>query len=61
MRYVYFTKSLQALDTARTVAFLKEIGADGADLAVRPGYPIHPDNATAELPRAVKVFRDGAW
>ena len=58
MRYVYFTKSLQALDIPKTLAFLKEIGVDGADLAVRPGYAINPDNALAELPRAVKAFRD---
>jgi sugar phosphate isomerase/epimerase len=58
MRYVYFTKSLQAFDIPKTVAFLKEIGVDGADLTVRPGYPIHPDNALAELPRAVKALHD---
>src|SRR5712691_2386658 len=58
MRYVYFTKMLQTLDLAGLVAFFKEVGLDGADLAVRPGYPVNPDNALTELPRAVKVFKD---
>jgi sugar phosphate isomerase/epimerase len=58
MRYVYFTKSLQGLDLPRLRAFLKEAGLDGADLAVRPGYPVHPDNARTELPRAAKAFQE---
>lgn len=58
MRYVYFTKSLQKLDLQGILNFLKEAGLDGADLAVRPGYPVHPDNALTELPRAAKAFRN---
>ncbi len=58
MRYVYFTKTLQSLDLAGLAAFLKQAGLDGADLAVRPGHPVHPDNVRTELPRAVKLFRD---
>src|SRR5262249_46366594 len=58
MRYVYFTKSLQSLDVAGLIAFLKETGLDGADLAVRPGYPVTPGNVTAELPKAAKAFSD---
>ncbi|HEY1381035.1 MAG TPA: sugar phosphate isomerase/epimerase family protein [Gemmataceae bacterium] len=58
MRYVYFTKSLQSLDLAGVIAFLKDVGLDGADLAVRPGYPVHPGNVRTELPAAAKQFRD---
>lgn len=58
MRFVYFTKTLQSLDVAGLVGFCKEVGLDGVDLAVRPGYPVHPDNAVAELPRAFKTFKD---
>lgn len=58
MRYVYFTKTLQALDLPGVLRFLKEGGLDGADLAVRPGYPVHPDNAVTELPRAAKMFQE---
>src|SRR5262249_50282175 len=58
MRYIYFTKSLQTLDIPGVIAFLKDTGLDGADLTVRPGYPVTPDNVTAELPRAAKAFAD---
>ena len=56
MRYVYFTKSLQSLDVPGLIAFLKGAGLDGADLAVRPGYPVHPDNAATALPAAAKAL-----
>ncbi len=58
MRYVYFTKTLQTLDVPGLIAFCKEAGLDGVDLAVRPGYPVHPDNALVELPKAFKAFKD---
>ena len=58
MQYVYFTKTLQELDVKAVAAFCKEVGVDGADLTVRPGYPVNPDNAGAALPEAVKILRD---
>jgi sugar phosphate isomerase/epimerase len=58
MRYVYFTRELKTLDLKGVIAFCKETGVDGADLTVRPGYPVHPDNALTELPAAVKTFKD---
>jgi len=58
MRYVYFTKELKSLDVKEMIAFCKEAGLDGVDLAVRPGYPVNPDNALTELPAAVKAFKD---
>jgi sugar phosphate isomerase/epimerase len=58
MRYVYFTKTLQKLDVKGLVAFCQEVGLNGVDLAVRPGYPVHPDNVLGALPEAAKVFRD---
>ena len=58
MRFVYFTKLLRGQDIPGIIAFLKDVGVDGADLAVRPGYPVTPDNAAAELPKAAKAFRD---
>jgi sugar phosphate isomerase/epimerase len=58
MRYVYFTKTLQTLDLPGLAAFFKEVGLDGADLAVRPGYPVTPDNAATELPKAAKLFKE---
>ncbi len=58
MQYVYFTKFLQALNLPDLAGWLKEVGLQGADLTVRPGYPVNPDNVAAELPKAVKLFRD---
>jgi sugar phosphate isomerase/epimerase len=58
MRYVYFTKTLESLDIAGLLAFFKEVGLDGADLAVRPGHPVNPNNVATELPKAVKAFAD---
>jgi sugar phosphate isomerase/epimerase len=57
MKYVYFSKLLQGLDLAGMAAFCKEVGLDGVDLTVRPGYPVTPDNAATVLPEAVKLFR----
>src|SRR3954447_10575119 len=58
MRYIYFTKYLRDQDIKGLAAFCKEVGLDGVDLAVRPGYPVSPDNAAAALPDAVKAFAD---
>jgi sugar phosphate isomerase/epimerase len=58
MRYVYFTKSLQSLNIAGLIAFFKDAGLDGADLVVRAGHPVTPNNVRTKLPEAVKAFRD---
>jgi sugar phosphate isomerase/epimerase len=58
MRYVYFTKTLKDLDVKGLAAFCKEVGLDGVDLAVRPGYPVHPGNALTALPAAARALRD---
>jgi sugar phosphate isomerase/epimerase len=56
MKYVYFTKTLKALDLKGLIAFCKDAGLDGLDLAVRAGYPVNPDNAAKALPDAVKTL-----
>jgi sugar phosphate isomerase/epimerase len=58
MRYVYFTKTLQTLGVEELAAFCKEVGLDGLDLAVRPGHPVNPDNASTALPAAAKTLRE---
>jgi sugar phosphate isomerase/epimerase len=58
VRYVYFTKLLQSLDVTGLAAFCKDVGLDGVDLAVRPGYPVNPENAPTRLPAAVKQMGD---
>jgi L-ribulose-5-phosphate 3-epimerase len=56
MKYVYFTKSLKPLDLKGLIAFCKEAGLDGLDLAVRSGYPVNPDNMAKALPEAAKML-----
>jgi sugar phosphate isomerase/epimerase len=58
MTYVYFTKSLQNLDVDGLIAFCHDVGLDGVDLTVRPGYPITPDNVATDLPKAAAKFND---
>jgi sugar phosphate isomerase/epimerase len=58
MRYVYFTKTLNKLSLKDLAAFCKEVGLDGVDLTVRPGYPVTPDNVLTTLPDAARLFKD---
>ena len=58
MQFVMFTKHLTGLSLEELIATLTDVGVAGADLAVRPGYPVNPDNMAAELPRAAQRFRD---
>jgi sugar phosphate isomerase/epimerase len=58
MRYVYFTKSLQSLDVPGLITFFKNCGLDGADMAVRPDFPVTPANVREKLPDAAQQMRD---
>jgi sugar phosphate isomerase/epimerase len=57
MQFVYFTKELKALDAKGLIAFCKEVGVDGVDMAVRPGYPVNPDNALTVLPATARALK----
>ncbi|MCS6977736.1 MAG: sugar phosphate isomerase/epimerase [Gemmatales bacterium] len=57
MRFVYFTKLLKELDIPDLIGFCEEVGLDGVDLAVRPGYPVNPENAAKALPAAAAAFK----
>lgn len=52
-----FTKCLQFLDYDRIGETLAKAGFDGADLAVRKGGNVEPENVKVDLPRAVKALR----
>jgi sugar phosphate isomerase/epimerase len=58
MRFVYFTKTLNRLTLKELAAFCTDVGVDGVDLAVRPGYPVTPVNAQTTLPEAARLFKD---
>jgi sugar phosphate isomerase/epimerase len=58
VKYIYFTKTLRDLNQEQLVEFTVRNKVDGLDLAVRPGYPINPDNAIRELPQFSKRMSD---
>jgi sugar phosphate isomerase/epimerase len=53
-----FTKHLEGLDLQQIIDGLLSAGMQGADLCVRPGYPVNPENAAKALPEAAKRFAD---
>jgi sugar phosphate isomerase/epimerase len=52
-----FTKCLQFLDFNQIAEVLVRTGFDGADITVRSGGQIEPENAKAELPKAAKTLQ----
>lgn len=58
MKFIMFTKHLEGLDVQGIINALKSVGVEGADLCVRPGYPVNPDNVDKELPKVAKQFAD---
>jgi len=52
-----FTKCLQFLDYDEMAEVVTEQGFDGADLTVRTGGQILPENVETDLPKAVKALR----
>lgn len=58
MQHVMFTKHLTGYSLDEIIAGIQRVGIDGADLCVRPGYPVNPENCATELPAAAKRFAD---
>jgi sugar phosphate isomerase/epimerase len=56
--WIMFTKHLEGYSLQEIMDGLKAATVDGADLCVRPGYPVHPDNAKKALPEASRQFAD---
>jgi sugar phosphate isomerase/epimerase len=56
MEFVMFTKHLQGLDVPGIIEALQSVGVEGADLCVRPGYPVGPENIERALPAAARQF-----
>ena len=55
--FTVFTKpwTIPIPELARKV---KQLGLDGVELPVRPGYPVEPQNIAKGLPEAVRIFAD---
>jgi len=56
-KLILFSKFFKEKTVPELIAQAGALGLDGYDLCVRPGYPINPDNASVELPKAVNAFR----
>lgn len=56
--WIMFTKHLEGWDLGQIIDGLKRGGVQGADLCVRLGYPVTPENAQTELPAAARRFAD---
>jgi L-ribulose-5-phosphate 3-epimerase len=53
-----FTKCLQFLSYEEMAELLTEHGFAGADMTVRPGGQVLPENAETDLPKAIKALRN---
>jgi len=56
--FVVFTKHFQPLSLPALAQTLSGVGAEGADLCVRPGYPVNPENVEVKLSEACRIFSD---
>jgi sugar phosphate isomerase/epimerase len=54
----FFSKHLQFLDYQGAAEACAEAGMSGADLTVRPGGHVLPENVERDLPLAVKAFKE---
>ena len=52
-----FTKCMQFLNFDQIAEVLARLDFDGADITVRPGGQIEPENVKAELPKAAKTLQ----
>ncbi len=50
---IVFTKLLKHKSIDDLVPLARDLGFDGYDLCVRPGYPVNPDNIADELPGVI--------
>ena len=58
MQYVMFTKHLGGRSIPEIVEALTSVGVSGADLCVRSGYPVNPENIHQALPEASRIFAE---
>lgn len=54
MKLIVFSKMFREYSVAQLADLAVAHGFDGFDLAVRPGYPVNPDNAASALPEAAR-------
>ncbi len=55
--FTVFTKPWR-MELPALAKYISELGFDGIELPVRPGYPVTPENVSDGLPAAVKVLAE---
>ena len=58
MKIVLFSKFHETFQPRELGEFLRGVGYDGIDLAVRRGHPVNPQNVGTSLPEAVRLWAD---
>ena len=56
--YTVFTKPWKDKTLPELAKFVADLGFDGVEFPVRPGFQVEPDNITKGLPEAAKIFKD---
>ena len=56
--FTVFTKPWPDKPLGELAKFVKNLGFDGVELPVRPGYQVPPEKVTEGLPEAAKIFAD---
>ncbi len=51
MQFIMFTKHLEGKDIGGIIEALRSVGVTGADLCVRPDYPVTPPNTNLQQER----------
>ena len=58
MQIVLNSKFFHTLNAPELAVKARELGFDGIDVSVRPGYPVNPANVATALPEAVKGWKE---
>ena len=56
--YTVFTKPWKTKTLPELAKFVHDLGFDGVELPVRPGFQVEPDTIAKGLPEAAKIFAD---
>jgi sugar phosphate isomerase/epimerase len=56
LSYTVFTKPWQTKSLPELARFVSDLGFDGIELPVRPGYQVEPENITKDLPEAARIL-----
>ena len=56
--FTVFTKPWKTKSLPELARFVSNLGFDGVELPVRPGFQVEPENIARDLPAAARIFAD---